>query len=109
MQREKLKCKNLHEYMRSLSPSVLDKLYNHPATCLAVFRELPVLAQNYVMRLLFLDQPLPQAAVTFWVKKDKQRDHDDCVSILMGLRLWHSQQLPEDSRVWSSTQPSKRT
>ncbi|XP_043542048.1 general transcription factor IIH subunit 4 [Chiloscyllium plagiosum] len=73
MQREKLKCKNLHEYMRSLSPSILDKLYNHPATCLAVFRELPVLAQNYVMRLLFLDQPLPQAAVTFWVKKDKQR------------------------------------
>ncbi|XP_067865728.1 general transcription factor IIH subunit 4 isoform X2 [Heterodontus francisci] len=94
MQREKLKCKNLHEYMRSLSPAILDKLYNHPATCLAVFRELPALAQNYVMRLLFLDQPVPQAAVAFWVKKDNQRDHDDCMSILMGLRLWHSQQLP---------------
>ncbi|XP_048472475.1 general transcription factor IIH subunit 4 [Rhincodon typus] len=94
MQREKLKCKNLHEYMRSLSPSILDKLYNHPATCLAVFRELPALAQSYVMRLLFLDQPLPQAAVTFWVKKDNQRDHDECMNILMGLRLWHSQQLP---------------
>uniref|UniRef100_UPI00398F5864 general transcription factor IIH subunit 4 n=1 Tax=Pristiophorus japonicus TaxID=55135 RepID=UPI00398F5864 len=94
MQREKLKCKNLHEYMRSLSPAILDKLYNHPATCLAVFRELAALARNYVMRLLFLDQPVPQAAVAFWVKKDNQRDHDDCMGILTGLRLWHSQQLP---------------
>ncbi|XP_055486651.1 general transcription factor IIH subunit 4 [Leucoraja erinacea] len=94
MQREKLQCKNLHDYMRSLSPAILDKLYNHPATCLAVFRELPPLARNYVMRLLFLDQPLPQAAVTFWVKKDNQRDHDDCMGIVTGLRLWHSQQLP---------------
>ncbi|XP_062905909.1 general transcription factor IIH subunit 4-like [Mobula hypostoma] len=94
MQQGKLKCKNLHEYMRSLSPAILDKLYNHPATCLAVFRELPELARNYVMRLLFLDQPLPQAGIASWVKKDSQRDHNDCMSILTGLQLWHSQQLP---------------
>ncbi|XP_078271788.1 general transcription factor IIH subunit 4 [Rhinoraja longicauda] len=94
MQHEKLQCRNLHEYMRSLSPAILDRLYNHPATCLAVFRELSSLARNYVMRLLFLDQPLPQAAVTFWVKKDNQRDHDDCMGTVTGLRLWHSQQLP---------------
>ncbi|KAG7457552.1 hypothetical protein MATL_G00228210 [Megalops atlanticus] len=91
--RVQLQCKNLHEYLRELSPDVLDRLYNHPATCLAVFRELPPLAKNYVMRMLFLDQPLPQAAVALWVKKDSQKDHDQCVSVLMGLRLWHSQQL----------------
>uniref|UniRef100_A0A3Q2ZE13 General transcription factor IIH subunit 4 n=1 Tax=Kryptolebias marmoratus TaxID=37003 RepID=A0A3Q2ZE13_KRYMA len=92
--RVQLQCKNLHEYLRELSPDVLDRLYNHPATCLAVFRlELPSLAKNYVMRMLFLDQPLPQAAVALWVRKDSQRDHDECVSVLTGLRLWHSQQL----------------
>uniref|UniRef100_A0A3B4XU87 General transcription factor IIH subunit 4 n=1 Tax=Seriola lalandi dorsalis TaxID=1841481 RepID=A0A3B4XU87_SERLL len=91
--RVQLQCKNLHEYLRELSPDILDKLYNHPATCLAVYRELPSLAKNYVMRMLFLDQPLPQAAVALWVKKDSQKDHDECVSVLAGLRLWHSQQL----------------
>uniref|UniRef100_A0A672Z2Y7 General transcription factor IIH subunit 4 n=1 Tax=Sphaeramia orbicularis TaxID=375764 RepID=A0A672Z2Y7_9TELE len=91
--RVQLQCKNLHEYLRELSPEILDRLYNHPATCLAVYRELPSLAKNYVMRMLFLDQPLPQAAVALWVKKDSQKDHDECVSVLAGLRLWHSQQL----------------
>ena len=36
-------------------------------------RELPPLAKNYVMRMLFLDQPLPQAAVALWVKKDSEK------------------------------------
>ncbi|XP_068602905.1 general transcription factor IIH subunit 4 [Brachionichthys hirsutus] len=92
--RVELRCKNLHEYLGELSPDVLDRLYNHPATCLAVYRELQPLPQNYVIRMLFLDQPLPQAAVALWVKKDSQRDHDACVSVLAGLRLWHGQQLP---------------
>ncbi|KAI4818148.1 hypothetical protein KUCAC02_011508 [Chaenocephalus aceratus] len=91
--RVQLQCKNLHEYLRELSPQVLDRLYDHPATCLAVYRELPSLAKNYVMRMLFLDQPLPQAALALWVKIDSQKDHDECVSVLAGLRLWHSQQL----------------
>ncbi|XP_077404370.1 general transcription factor IIH subunit 4 isoform X2 [Vanacampus margaritifer] len=91
--RVQLQCKNLHEYLRELSPEILDRLYNHPATCLAVYRELPPLAKNYVMRMLFLDQPLPQAAVALWVNKESQKNHDECVSVLAGLRLWHSQQL----------------
>ncbi|CAB1454317.1 unnamed protein product [Pleuronectes platessa] len=91
--RVQLKCKNLHEYLRELSPDILDRLYNHPATCLAVYRELPSMAKNYVIRMLFLDQPLPQAAVALWVNKDNQKDHDECVKVLVGLCLWHSQQL----------------
>uniref|UniRef100_A0A8C2HQ44 General transcription factor IIH subunit 4 n=1 Tax=Cyprinus carpio TaxID=7962 RepID=A0A8C2HQ44_CYPCA len=74
--RVQLQCKNLHEYLKELSPEILDSLYNHPATCLAVYRELPSLAKNYVMRMLFLDHPLPQAAVALWVKKDSQKGMD---------------------------------
>ncbi|NXS77940.1 TF2H4 factor, partial [Erpornis zantholeuca] len=68
-----LQCKNLQEFLRGLSPSTLDRLYGHPATCLAVFRELPGLAQAGIMRMLFLEQPLPQAAVGLWVKKEHSR------------------------------------
>lgn len=39
----------------------------------SIDRELPSLAKTYVMRMLFLDQPLPQAAVALWVKKDSQK------------------------------------
>ncbi|CAI9578957.1 unnamed protein product [Staurois parvus] len=94
LQRVQLKCKNLHEFLQELSPGVLDRLYNHPATCLAVFRELPSLAKNYVMRMLFLEQPLPQAAVALWVKKENHKEHEENTHILSGLRLWHTQQLP---------------
>ncbi|MBN3270501.1 TF2H4 factor, partial [Polyodon spathula] len=92
--REQLRCKNLHEFLKEMSPAMLDRLYNHPATCLAVFRELPQLAKNYVMRMLFLEQPLPQAAVAYWVKKENQKEHDESTGVLTGLRLWHTQQLP---------------
>ena len=37
---------------------------------LPAYRELPSLAKNWVMRMLFLEQPLPQAAVALWVKKE---------------------------------------
>lgn len=35
---KKLECKDLHGYLKTLPSTILDKLYNHPATCLAVFR-----------------------------------------------------------------------
>uniref|UniRef100_K7FGW7 General transcription factor IIH subunit 4 n=1 Tax=Pelodiscus sinensis TaxID=13735 RepID=K7FGW7_PELSI len=94
LQRVQLKCKNLHEFLRGLSPGILDRLYNHPATCLAVFRELPGLAKNYVMRMLFLEQPLPQAAVALWVKKEHVKWQEESWELLLGLRLWHTQLLP---------------
>jgi len=35
---QKLDCKDLHGYVLTLPSSVLDQLYAHPATCLAIFR-----------------------------------------------------------------------
>lgn len=36
--RAQLQCQNLHQFLRGLSPPLLDRLYGHPAPCLAVFR-----------------------------------------------------------------------
>lgn len=33
-----IECKNLQEYLKSRPPEVLEKLYNYPAICLAVYR-----------------------------------------------------------------------
>ena len=40
-----LECKNLHHYLKTLPSDVLDQLYNHPATCLAVFRYFTLIGQ----------------------------------------------------------------
>ncbi|XP_016070296.1 PREDICTED: general transcription factor IIH subunit 4 [Miniopterus natalensis] len=94
LNRAHLQCRNLQEFLGSLSPGVLDRLYGHPATCLAVFRELPSLAKNWVMRMLFLEQPLPQAAVALWVKKEFSKAQEESTGLLSGLRIWHTQLLP---------------
>ncbi|XP_032806087.1 general transcription factor IIH subunit 4 isoform X2 [Petromyzon marinus] len=67
-----LACRNLHEFLRGLEARALDRLYAHPAPCLALLRELSPLARNYVMRMLFLETPLPTAAIDSWVCKDAQ-------------------------------------
>lgn len=50
--RVQLQCKNLHEYLKELSPDILDRLYNHPATCLAVYR---FICDYKMMMCLFWD------------------------------------------------------
>ncbi|XP_014784318.1 general transcription factor IIH subunit 4 [Octopus bimaculoides] len=90
----KLECKDLYGYLRTLPANVLDKLYNHPATCLAVFRELPELAKHCVMRILFVEQPVPQAVVAHWVANKHHEEQKQAMTAVTDLRVWHEQPLP---------------
>lgn len=40
LQPTNLQCKNLHDYLKTRPPELLERLYNHPAICLAVYRYL---------------------------------------------------------------------
>ncbi|RUS87207.1 hypothetical protein EGW08_005047, partial [Elysia chlorotica] len=95
----KLVCKDLHSYLRSLPPSVLDNLYCHPATCLAVYRDLPVLAQHYVMRILFVEQAVAQAVVKQWSTTSSE-EQLEAAAALMELRVWYEQSLPGGMPGW---------
>ena len=66
-----LKCDNLIQYLSRLGKAMIDKLYTNSSTCLAVFRELPELAKHFVMRLLFIEQPIPQQVIASWVKNNE--------------------------------------
>nr|XP_009860684.1 general transcription factor IIH subunit 4 [Ciona intestinalis] len=88
LQTVKLKRLGLHEYLCSLPPAILDSLYEHPATCMAVFRELPELAKYYIMRILFVEQPISKAAVSAWVKVNAKQDHNEAVKSMCSLRVW---------------------
>ena len=93
--KKKLACKDLYGYLLTLSAEILNDLYDHPFTCLAVFRGLPELGKLYVMRTLFIDQSLPENVVRSWCKKEHQTLHDESISKLTGLRIW----LPNNTPV----------
>lgn len=61
-----LQCKDFQEYLRTRSAETLEKLYNYPTICLAVYRELPEIARQFIIRILFAEQPVPQAVVASW-------------------------------------------
>lgn len=61
-----LHCKDFQEYLRTRSSETLEKLYMYPTICLAVYRELPEIARQFVIRILFAEQPVPQAVVASW-------------------------------------------
>ncbi|KAI0227478.1 General transcription factor IIH subunit 4 [Lamellibrachia satsuma] len=97
---DQLQCKNLQDYLKTLPIPVLDRLYSHPATCLAVFRDLPLLARHYVMRILFVDKPVSHAVVTSWVNKENHSAHLAAVKALGDLRVWCEQSLPGGLPGW---------
>ena len=63
----------LRDLFQSLPAATLDKLYAHPATCLAIFRDLPELSKHYVMRLLFVETAVPKDLVGSWTNRQNQR------------------------------------
>lgn len=51
---------DLVEYVASLPPIKIVKLYDSPYTCLAILRTLMPIARQYVLRILFLDNSVPE-------------------------------------------------
>nr|CAG4644721.1 EOG090X04KD [Leptodora kindtii] len=108
VQQKTLNCKDLHSYLKTLKPGILDRLYNHPATCLAVFRELPELARHYVMRILFVDQAVPQAIIGSWVSPNNIKEHSVIVQLLTELRVWQAVAMPGGLPGWLLTPTFRR-
>jgi len=87
-EKDKLDCKDFYGYLHTLPGNILDNLYDHPNTCLAVFRGLPELGKHYVMRTLFMQQSLPESFLSTWTQKDGNSLHDVAVMKLKGLQIW---------------------
>ncbi|CAB0017209.1 unnamed protein product [Nesidiocoris tenuis] len=83
-----LQCSNLYEYLKTLSPAVIDRLYTYPIICLAIYRDLPVVAKHYVIRILFVEQPVPQA------------EANEVTQVLSDLRVWHETSIPGGLPAW---------
>ncbi|SJX62343.1 probable TFB2-TFIIH subunit (transcription/repair factor) [Sporisorium reilianum f. sp. reilianum] len=67
--------------------SVLIRLYEKPASCLAIFRLLPMMARQLIMHMLFLDVPLAADDFMAWIKKEARKDFDAAVDKLSRLSI----------------------
>ena len=98
-----LACSTLISYLKTLDRTTLQQLYNHPATCLAVFRELPSLGKQYVMRLLYVEQAVPKAVVSSWTISGNARTSEassSAVSALTTLGIWQETAMPGGLPAW---------
>jgi len=53
-------------FLEKLSDEKFQRLYTQPATCLAIFRLLPDLAKQFIMRLLYIKKDVPLEHVKGW-------------------------------------------
>ena len=98
-----LACSTLISYLKTLDGSTLQQLYNHPATCLAVFRELPGLGKQYVMRLLYVEQAVPKAVVSSWTLAGNARTAEassQAISAMTTLGIWQETAMPGGLPAW---------
>lgn len=91
---------DLQQYLKSKPSSVIESLYNHPSICLAVYRELPEIARQFVIRILFVEQPVPQAVITSWTSQLFSKEHALSTSTLSELMIWRSAAIPGGLPAW---------
>ena len=69
-----------HEFLRKQDGHIINELYEHPATCMSVFRELPVIAKHVIIRILFINQPIARQLIDTWVKPNERDSLEDAVT-----------------------------
>ena len=56
------------EYIQTLPSASLDRLYQDPWACQAVFQALPALSKQFTLRLLCFDTPFESSLIARWVE-----------------------------------------
>lgn len=78
---------DLTTYLQGLSDAKRQPLYDSPWTCQALLRSLPSLAQQYVLRLLYVESPFESKYVSNWIKPEYQSSHQSALDTLRHLGL----------------------
>lgn len=108
LQTVNLECIDLQAYLKTKSSGDIESLYNHPSICLAVYRELPEIARQFVIRILFVEQPVPQAVITSWTSQLYSKEHAMATTTLSDLVIWRSAAIPGGLPAWELTPTFKK-
>ena len=75
------------QYLNSLPSDQLSALYESPWTCQAVLRSLPPLAQQLVLRLLHVDDPVSDSLLRGVVKAEFKQKCNKSIDLLENLQV----------------------
>ncbi|ANB12712.1 TFIIH/NER complex subunit TFB2 [Sugiyamaella lignohabitans] len=78
---------SVKEYLEGLPEVILTRLYESPATCLAVFRLLPALAKMLVMSMLYRDESVHISEIEKFVKTKSRKLQVEALQKLKALHL----------------------
>ncbi|KAI9025300.1 RNA polymerase II transcription factor B subunit 2 [Phycomyces nitens] len=78
---------NIYEYLETLPTATFLRLFQKPATCLAIFRLLPSIGRQIVMSLLYVETSVNAQDVNSWVTNDGQRKLSEALLKLTRLRI----------------------
>ncbi|KAI9476627.1 RNA polymerase II transcription factor B subunit 2 [Zychaea mexicana] len=78
---------NIYEYLETLPTFTFLRLFEKPATCLAIFRLLPSIGRQIVMSFLYVEADIPVQDVNDWVNKDGERMLPEALHKLSRLRI----------------------
>ncbi|KAI9315527.1 RNA polymerase II transcription factor B subunit 2 [Dichotomocladium elegans] len=78
---------NIYEYLENLPARTFMRLFQKPATCLAIFRLLPSMGRQIVMSFLYVETDILAQDVNDWVNKDGERKLSEALLKLSRLRI----------------------
>ncbi|KAL1931919.1 hypothetical protein VTP01DRAFT_8975 [Rhizomucor pusillus] len=78
---------NVYEYLETLPTFTFLRLFQKPATCLAIFRLLPSIGRQIVMSFLYVESDIPIQDVNIWVNKDGNKKLAEALQKLSRLRI----------------------
>lgn len=78
---------SVRDYLESLPEVVMSRLFQSPATCLAIFRLLPSLAKTLVMSMLYCDAAIKMDLIEQWTHTGSRKLQAEAIEKLKRLHL----------------------
>ncbi|EDO15528.1 hypothetical protein Kpol_479p16 [Vanderwaltozyma polyspora DSM 70294] len=78
---------SVNQYLEELPQPVQCKLYESPATCLAIYRLLPQLAKFFIMSMVFNDNEISLRDLDRWVKASAKVQFQESIKCMKSLNL----------------------
>ncbi|KAG2179549.1 hypothetical protein INT44_006396 [Umbelopsis vinacea] len=92
---------NIYDYLETLPIFTFQRLFQKPATCLAIFRLLPAIGRQIVMSILYVENPIPLKDIQSWVYKDGHKKLQEALHKLSKLHIL--EETPEKGLIVNST------
>ncbi|CCH61469.1 hypothetical protein TBLA_0E04140 [Henningerozyma blattae CBS 6284] len=78
---------SVNQYLEELPQPVQNRLYESPATCLAIYRLLPQLAKFFIMSMVFNENEVMLRDLDRWVKSNGKLQFQEAIKSMKSLHL----------------------